>query len=97
MRNGPRSTARAGVFYYYQVFGKALNTTGQTMVTDSAGKQHDWRIELIDKLSSLQNPDGSFTGEKNWMEDNPIIVTSYCVIALQEIQKDLAEHPAAAK
>jgi hypothetical protein len=55
---------------------------------------HDWRVELIEKLASLQKPDGSWVGDKRWMEDHPVIVTSYCVMALQEIQRDLAEHPA---
>jgi len=27
------------------------------------------------------------------MEDNPVLVTSYVVTALQEIQKDLKQHP----
>jgi hypothetical protein len=28
------------------------------------------------------------------MEDNPVLVTSYVVLALQEAKQDLAEHPA---
>jgi hypothetical protein len=28
------------------------------------------------------------------MEDNPVLVTSYAVLALQEAQADLKEHPA---
>ena len=58
-----------------------------------AHPKHDWRVELIEKLTSLQKPDGSWAGEKKWMEDNPVMVTAYCVIAIQEAQKDLQEHP----
>ena len=56
--------------------------------------RHDWRAELISKLASLQKPDGSWVGEKKWMEDNPVLVTAYSVIALEEAKQDLAEHPA---
>ncbi|MBC8104954.1 MAG: terpene cyclase/mutase family protein [Anaerolineae bacterium] len=97
MRDGDPTQAQHGLYYYYQVAAKALNAYDEPTITDEKGVAHDWRVELIDKLASLQKPDGSFAGEKRWMEDNPIIVTSYCVIALQEIQKDLAEHPAAPK
>jgi hypothetical protein len=54
----------------------------------------DWRIELITKLASLQKPDGSWAGEKRWIEDNPVLATSYSILALQEAMHGLAEHPA---
>ena len=66
---------------------------GQPVITDAQGTPHDWRLELIDKLAALQQPDGSWAGEKRWMEDNPVLVTSYVVMALQEVQKDLEQHP----
>jgi hypothetical protein len=53
-----------------------------------------WRLELIDKVASLQKEDGSFVGEKRWMESNPVLTTAYVVLALQEAQRDLREHPA---
>ena len=42
----------------------------------------------------MQSPDGGWVGEKRWMEDNPVLVTSYAVQALNEILTDLKEHPA---
>lgn len=86
--------AQHGLYYYYHTLARALNEYDQPVITDPQGNKHDWRIELIDKLASLQKPDGSWSGEKRWMEDNPILVTSYCVLALEEIQKDLQQHPA---
>jgi len=47
----------------------------------------------IDKLATLQKSDGSWVGEKRWMEDNPVLVTAYTVLALQEAAKDLSEFP----
>lgn len=55
--------------------------------------KHDWRNELIAKLSQSQNPDGSFTGTKRWMEDNATISTAFAVLALQDAVRDLKDHP----
>jgi hypothetical protein len=45
-------------------------------------------------MAQLQKPDGSWSGEKRWMEDNPVLVTSYIVNALEDVRDDLKEHPA---
>lgn len=93
MKENKPDLAKNGLYYYYHTLARALKEYGQPTIKDAAGATHDWRIELIDKLASLQKPDGSWAGEKRWMEDNPVLVTSYCVIALQEAQKDLAANP----
>jgi squalene-hopene/tetraprenyl-beta-curcumene cyclase len=93
MRLSKPENAQQGLYYYYHTLARALNEYDQPDITDPQGKIHDWRIELIDKLSSLQKPDGSWAGEKRWMEDNPTLVTAYCALALEEAQKDLTEHP----
>ena len=54
----------------------------------------DWRIAFIDKRSQLQRPDGSFTGNERWLENDPVLVTSYVVIALENALEDLRQHPA---
>jgi squalene-hopene/tetraprenyl-beta-curcumene cyclase len=86
--------AQSGLYYYLHTLAKALNAYNQPTITDPRGTAHDWRVELIAKLASLQKPDGSWVGEKRWMEDNAVLVTSYMVLALQEAQKDLKENPA---
>ncbi len=91
--NGP-AAAKNGIFYYYSTFAKALAVYGEPVVTDKKGVKHDWRIELITKLGSIQNPDGSFTGTKQWMEDNSTISTSFAVLAIQDALQDLKDHPA---
>jgi squalene-hopene/tetraprenyl-beta-curcumene cyclase len=73
---------------------RALNVYDEPIITDAKGVKHDWRVELTNKIASLQNPDGSWVGEKRWMEDNKILATSFAILALEEIQKDLREHPA---
>jgi squalene-hopene/tetraprenyl-beta-curcumene cyclase len=91
-KNGDMS--RYGLYYYYHTMARALNVYDEPIITDAKGVKHDWRVELADKLASLQKPDGSWTGEKKWFEDNGVLTTSYAILALQEIQQDLKQHPA---
>jgi len=93
MREAGPDMAEHGLYYYYYVFAHALHAYGQPIITDATGKQHDWRLELIEKLKQQQNKDGSWTGEKRWMESNPVLATSYAVLALEEAKQDLKHHP----
>lgn len=92
MRISDPAMAQYGMYYYYLTLARALNAYDQPLITDPQGGKHDWRAELIDQLAKLQKPDGSFVGEKKWMEENAIITTSFAVIALQDALKDLKEH-----
>jgi squalene-hopene/tetraprenyl-beta-curcumene cyclase len=94
MRFSSPDHAQYGLFYYYMTLARALNVYDQPVIVDPQGNKHDWRVELIEKLSSLQAADGSFTGDKRWMEENPILATSYAALALQEAVEDLKQHPA---
>lgn len=85
--------AQNGLFYYYHTLGRALNAYDQPVLADAKGNKHDWRVELINKLASIQKPDGSWAGDNRWMEDKPLLATSYAVLALQEALEDLKEHP----
>jgi squalene-hopene/tetraprenyl-beta-curcumene cyclase len=93
MRMGNPQAARQGYFYYFLTLARALDEYDQPTITDPQGAKHDWRVELIEKLSSLQKPDGSWSGEARWYEGNPVLATAYTVMALQEAQKDLKQHP----
>ena len=94
MRAGDPKGAEAGLFYYYQTFGKALGAYDEPVVTDVSGNKHDWRVELIRELKERQRPDGSFVGINKWMEENPVLSTTFAVLALQEALADLKQHPA---
>jgi squalene-hopene/tetraprenyl-beta-curcumene cyclase len=93
MRAADPGAAEAGLFYYYQTFGKALGAYDEPLVTDAAGNRHDWRAELVAELKRRQRPDGSFVGIAKWMEDNPVLSTTFAVLALQEALADLKQHP----
>jgi squalene-hopene/tetraprenyl-beta-curcumene cyclase len=90
--NDPRA-AQQGLYYYYHTLARALNAYDEPIITDPQGRKHDWRLEFVDKVASLQRPDGSWAGDKKWMEENPVLVTSYVAIALAETIEDLEQHP----
>src|SRR5262249_54714392 len=94
MKLGNPQAAKQGLFYYYLTLTRALNEYDQPVITDPQGNKHDWPVEFIDKIASQQKPDGSWSGEARWMEGNPILATSYTVLALEEVVQDLKEHPA---
>ena len=50
----------------------------------------NWRKELALKLLNLQNRDGFWVNENNrWWEKDPVLATSYTLIALEIIYKGL--------
>ena len=62
-------------------------------MTDAKGNKHDWRMELIEHLAKEQQSDGHFTGQQRWMESRPNLSTAFAVLAAEEAQADLKEHP----
>jgi squalene-hopene/tetraprenyl-beta-curcumene cyclase len=86
--NNPGLNNAQGLYYYYHTFATALKAYGQDQLTDAKGVKHDWRRDLEEKLASVQRPDGSFVNAADrWMESNPVLVTSYVVLALQDARK----------
>ena len=82
LRTNP-GMGKQGLFYYYHVFAKALDAYGEPILTDSAGKTHNWRAELLEQLSATQNKDGAWINEADrWFEGDPNLVTSYSLLAL---------------
>jgi squalene-hopene/tetraprenyl-beta-curcumene cyclase len=76
------------VYYYYMVFAKALQALGESSITDSRGRVHNWREELGRKLLSLQHPEGYWVNEvKDEMQDNKVLVTAFTMSAIQAILK----------
>jgi squalene-hopene/tetraprenyl-beta-curcumene cyclase len=73
-----------GYYYYLHLMSRALSAWGEPIVETADGVKHDWANELIDKIATLQRPDGSFLNEQDrWMEGDPNLVTAYVVLALQ--------------
>ena len=76
-----------GLFYYYQTMAKALNALGSDSFKDAKGKDHAWKKELLTKLKSLQQPDGSWINPTpRWMEGDPNLVCAYVLLTLAQIK-----------
>jgi squalene-hopene/tetraprenyl-beta-curcumene cyclase len=73
----------AGLFYYYQLFGSALDASQlEELNTRNAGDR-SWREDLITELSKTQRPDGSWmNANRQWMENDPNLCTAFALIAL---------------
>lgn len=77
---------KAGLYYYYHLAVKGLEAAGVKELTLADGKKVDWRRELRTKILSLQQPDGSWVNDTaRWMETDPVLVTSYCLLALEAL------------
>ena len=75
---------KSGLYYNYHTMAKALNAYGEPVITDATGQKHDWYKELAQKLVELQKPEGYWQNEEGrWMETDPVLVTSYTVLALE--------------
>jgi squalene-hopene/tetraprenyl-beta-curcumene cyclase len=70
-----------GLFYYFHTMSKTLALLDEFKTAD--GKPVEWRKDLSKLLFNKQNADGSWANENGrWMEKDPILVTSYAVLAL---------------
>lgn len=80
-----------GLYYYYNVMSKALTAANQDTIKLENGKEVDWRVELGNAILSKQRGDGSWlNSDGGWMESNPVLVTSYQVIALEQVLVSLS-------
>ena len=74
---------KAGLYYYYHTFAKALDAIGQDEFKDDKGTAHNWRHELIATLASRQQKDGSWANSNaRWLESDANLVTGYALLAL---------------
>lgn len=75
-----------GLYYYYQTMAKALSAANINMLQLENGKQADWRKELANRLLSRQRENGSWVNDNGrWMESNPVLVTAFTVLSLEQI------------
>ena len=79
-----------GYYYFILTFSRALDAYGQptleVVATDGSQEIVNWADDLIEQLATLQNEDGSFRSvDDRWMENNPVLITAYSLIALGEV------------
>ena len=80
-----------GLFYYYNTMAKALGITGMKKLPLANGEKIPWAEKLALQIFEQQQQDGSWknAGSNRWMEDNPILVTAYSLLALEHIYRTL--------
>ena len=82
-----------GYYYFILVFGRAMNAWGEQYVSvlkEDMMFRRDWAQDLVTKLEELQQDDGSFEiVDERWMEADPVLVTAYSLIALQNARQEL--------
>jgi squalene-hopene/tetraprenyl-beta-curcumene cyclase len=79
-----------GLYFYYHTMAKALSTANVETLTTADGKNHNWRGELALRLLDLQKTDGSWSNDNGrWWEKDPVLVTSYSLIALEMLYRGL--------
>lgn len=72
-----------GLYYYFHTFARTMNVLGEDRFTDASGKAHDWKAELTARVTSLQQPNGSWLNPADrWYEGDPNLVTAYCLMSL---------------
>jgi hypothetical protein len=88
----PGGMGTDGLYYYFLVFARAHDALGEREVIvktpSGASERRVWARDLVDRLEKLQNTDGSFRSVDNrWMEDNPVLITAYALIALEHARE----------
>ena len=87
VEESPGAKKGQGLYYYYNVFAKAMAAYGEPTLTDTQGATHNWRNDLAKKLIELRHPDGSWVNAESprWWEGDPNLVTAWSVIALNQV------------
>jgi squalene-hopene/tetraprenyl-beta-curcumene cyclase len=79
-----------GLFYYFYTMSKALSLAGIQELTMADGTKVDWAKDLTLKMLDAQNSNGSFLNENSrWWESDPVLVTAYAVLTLQNLYRSL--------
>lgn len=80
-----------GLYYYYHTMAKALAASRTAKLDLADGTKVDWKEQLALTLFNAQRPDGSWVNAtaSRWMEDNPVLVTCYAVLSLEQIARQL--------
>jgi hypothetical protein len=80
---------KAGLYYYYQTFAKAMDALGEDPFADAAGTKHAWRTELFEALKSRQQENGSWVnaGDKQFAEFNADLATGFALLSLSYTPK----------
>ena len=75
------------MYFFYHVLAKSLSAYGAHTFTVKDGRSIDWKRAVTARLNDLKHVDGEnihWVNENGrYWESDPILVTSYCILALQ--------------
>jgi squalene-hopene/tetraprenyl-beta-curcumene cyclase len=75
-----------GLYYYYHTMAKALNIYGDEIIYDENNIARNWREELANQLLKTQTTEGYWVNQNaRWWENDPVLVTAYCILTLEEL------------
>lgn len=84
----PDAQKMQGYYYYLMTFSRAFEAWGSDQVQTADGQTRDWANDLIAKLASLQQDNGSWVNAADrWMEGDANLTTAYALIALTHALK----------
>ncbi len=75
---------KAGLFYYYQVFAKAMDALGEgDIFVDAKDRKHNWKRDLFEALKTRQKEDGRWSNaDDKFYEGDGNLCTAYALLAL---------------
>lgn len=83
VERNPGGKGNQGYYYYVVALAKAFTAAKVKELTLADGRKVRWSHDLARRLLTLQRRNGSFANrERRWMESDPVLATSYALIAL---------------
>jgi squalene-hopene/tetraprenyl-beta-curcumene cyclase len=81
---------QGGLYYYYYMFASGLIFLQEDRLADSAGREHNWRHELVTQLLVRQKGRGQWQNDNSalWLEGNAPLCTAYAMKALEFALRD---------
>ncbi len=87
------------LYFYYLALAKALDLSTKPVIQHPGGGEHDWPRELAERLLNLQTDEGYWATPstpspgKAWQEE-PVLATSYAMLALRRCRDAASQPPA---
>ncbi|HLY11495.1 MAG TPA: hypothetical protein VKW04_19490 [Planctomycetota bacterium] len=79
-----------GLYHYYLVMSRALESYGENPFETFDGKKHDWPREIAEQLVKSVKEDKMWKNENPaWFEGDPLLTTSYVLVTCNTLLKNV--------
>lgn len=73
-----------GLYFFYNIIARAMSASKLEEISRASGADIKWREEVVVKVISLMQKDGSWINKNGrFWENDPVLSTAYSVIALE--------------